>query len=230
MCKELFHLSCNLCRLVVSKPNTFTSAYYLVSTASSRIATCLTQQPIMTPRPDNTFSPTTPVRSVVSCPQLAPLTMHYNCCFRRTKRKKGCSPQQIHLKRQPRLVQTTCDASRQMLKKSACIPCHLVLLHSSQKLRTANKPRVSEEKQTSLIEIGRVREAAELFLHCLRENRLHRRKNRRYASELCVEVAGVRSAGNCRYERRCHTLVVDVVPVDVPKEGVGHDLLCVRRT
>lgn len=55
--------------------------------------------------------------------------------------------------------------------------------------------------------------------------RLHRRQNRRNARKLRVKVTRIRRAGDLRNEGRRNPLVIDVFPVDVPEEGMAHDLL-----
>lgn len=99
-----------------------------------------------------------------------------------------------------------------------------------------------------LSEVGSVGEAAEFFLHSLGENwraqyqrlsnetgsgkltGLYRRQNRSNAGELLVEVAGISGATDGRQERRRDPLVVDIIPVDIPEEGMGHDFLSIRGT
>src|SRR3954447_8744983 len=53
--------------------------------------------------------------------------------------------------------------------------------------------------------------------------RLYGCKDGRYAREFRVEVGCVCWRGNLREERSWDTLVVDVVPVDVSKECMGHN-------
>lgn len=55
--------------------------------------------------------------------------------------------------------------------------------------------------------------------------RLDGRKDRRDASKFRVEVARVCCAGNLRHKRCGDALVVDVIPVDIPKKRVAHNLL-----
>lgn len=57
---------------------------------------------------------------------------------------------------------------------------------------------------------------------------MHRRKNRGDTGELRVEVAGIGGVADGRQEWWGHTLVVDVVPVDVPEESMRHDFLGIR--
>jgi hypothetical protein len=83
-------------------------------------------------------------------------------------------------------------------------------------------------KQRTSIEIRRVRKAPKLLLHRLTEHTLHRREHRRNTCKLRIEIARIRRARNSRDKGRRHPLVVDIVPVDVPEEGVGHDFLGVR--
>ena len=53
--------------------------------------------------------------------------LHYNCCFRKTKRKKDPQFQQTHL--QPRLALKSCETSRPDASKEITrILCHLVRL------------------------------------------------------------------------------------------------------
>lgn len=58
-----------------------------------------------------------------------------------------------------------------------------------------------------------------------RHARLHRSQDRGDAGKLRIEIAGIRRTSDLRQEGRRDPLVVNVVPVDVPEEGVAHDLL-----
>ena len=89
-------------------------------------------------------------------------------------------------------------------------------------------PGYPKENKPFLVKVCRVREAPELLLHSLTKDTLHRRKHRRNTSKLGIEIARIGRARDGRDERSRHPLVVDVVPVDVPKESMGHDLLRVR--
>jgi len=85
--------------------------------------------------------------------------------------------------------------------------------------------RYTNANTTSSVKVGRVREAPKLFLHRLTQHTLHRRQHRRNARKLRIEITRIRRARDGRDEWRWHALVVDVVPVDVPKESMGHDFL-----
>lgn len=45
--------------------------------------------------------------------------------------------------------------------------------------------------------------------------------------ELGIEIAGIRSTGDLRLERRLDSFVVDIVPVDISEERLAHDFLCI---
>ena len=55
--------------------------------------------------------------------------------------------------------------------------------------------------------------------------RLHRRQHRRNTSELSVEIARVSRACDLWDKGRRDALVVNIVPINVPKECVAHNLL-----
>lgn len=57
--------------------------------------------------------------------------------------------------------------------------------------------------------------------------RLDRGQDWSHTGELGIEVARIRRALDLGHERRVDALVVDVLPVDVPKERLAHHLLCV---
>ena len=59
--------------------------------------------------------------------------------------------------------------------------------------------------------------------------RLYGGKDGCHASELGIKVARVGRAGDLRLEWRRHLLISHVVPIDVPEEGMAHDLLSIRR-
>jgi len=58
-----------------------------------------------------------------------------------------------------------------------------------------------------------------------RHARLYRSQNRGDAGKLRIEIARIRCTSDLRQEGGWDPLVVNVVPVDVPEEGVAHDLL-----
>ena len=60
--------------------------------------------------------------------------------------------------------------------------------------------------------------------------RLHRRQDRSDTGELLVEIAGISGAADCGDEWRRDPLVVDVIPVDVAEESMGHDFLGIGGT
>jgi hypothetical protein len=60
--------------------------------------------------------------------------------------------------------------------------------------------------------------------------RLHGRKHGRNTCKLGVEIARIRWACNLWGKRRLHPLVVNIIPVDVPEERMGHDFLSVGRS
>lgn len=60
--------------------------------------------------------------------------------------------------------------------------------------------------------------------------RLNGSENWSHTCELRVEIAGVSCALDLRHERRSHSLVVNVLPVDIPEEWLAHDLLGVGGT
>jgi len=58
-----------------------------------------------------------------------------------------------------------------------------------------------------------------------RHTRLHRSQDWGDAGKLRIEIARIRRTSDLRQEGRWYPLVVNVVPVNVPEEGVAHDLL-----
>lgn len=58
---------------------------------------------------------------------------------------------------------------------------------------------------------------------------LHGRKNGSDTRELGIEVTRIRRTANLRDKWRRNALMIDVIPIDIPKEGMGHDLLGIRR-
>lgn len=55
--------------------------------------------------------------------------------------------------------------------------------------------------------------------------RLNWSENRSDTCELLVEVTRISRAGDLGEEGRRNTLMVNVIPVNIPEEGVGHDFL-----
>lgn len=65
--------------------------------------------------------------------------------------------------------------------------------------------------------------------HVPKLTRLDRGQHRRDAGELGIEVARIRRVLDLGQEGWLDALVVDVLPVDVPEEGLGHNLLRIGR-
>jgi hypothetical protein len=80
-----------------------------------------------------------------------------------------------------------------------------------------------------LIKIPRVAKPSKLLLHRLAQHALHRRQHRRHTRKLAVEITCISGVRNLRQERRRNPLVIHIIPVDVPKKWLGHDLLRIRR-
>ena len=77
--------------------------------------------------------------------------------------------------------------------------------------------------------IRRVREPPKLLLIRLTQHRVHRRQHRRNTRKLAIKVARIRRILNLRQERRRQLLRIDLLPIDIPEEGVAHDFLGICR-
>ncbi len=60
--------------------------------------------------------------------------------------------------------------------------------------------------------------------------RLDRSKHRGDTGKFGIEIARIGRILDLRYEWRCDLLVSEIIPVDVPKESMAHDLLSVSRS
>lgn len=59
---------------------------------------------------------------------------------------------------------------------------------------------------------------------------MHWSEDRGDTGELCIEVARIGRVANSGQEGRGNAFMVDVVPVDVAEECMGHDFLSIRGT
>ena len=119
-------------------------------------------------------------------------------------------------------------------------PCNPIVMASDSGepiRRSSRKRRAGWSKRNCRIslsprssKVGSVGEAAELFLHGLGQHRLHGRQDRSHAGEFLIEVAGIGRAADGGDEWRRATLVVNVIPVDVPEECMRHHLLGIGGT
>ena len=81
-----------------------------------------------------------------------------------------------------------------------------------------------------LCKIASVREASEFFLVCGCEDRVDGSKHWSDACEFGIEIGCVSCRFNSWFVWWGNSLVIDIIPVDVLKERMGHDLFRISRT